>query len=79
MSDTEKALTLSQHSSVEKPLDVEKSETRSELSGSFVPDPKLERSAYRKLDWYVLPVVTMFYLLSFLVSPASKSESPKMC
>lgn len=28
----------------------------------------LERTVWRKLDIWILPVVTMFYLLSFLVS-----------
>lgn len=30
-------------------------------------DPDLERRAVRKLDYTLLPVMTMFYLLSFLV------------
>lgn len=29
----------------------------------------LERRALRKLDYAILPVMTMFYLLSFLVCP----------
>lgn len=28
----------------------------------------LEKNAVRKLDWAVLPLMTMYYLLSFLVS-----------
>lgn len=31
-------------------------------------DPALEKRIWRKLDLYILPVVTLFYLLSFLVS-----------
>ncbi|KAF8626447.1 hypothetical protein AX15_004872 [Amanita polypyramis BW_CC] len=29
-------------------------------------DAKLEKAVWRKLDWYILPVVAMFYFLSFL-------------
>ena len=29
--------------------------------------PVLEKRIWRKLDFYILPVVAMFYLLSFLV------------
>ncbi len=32
-----------------------------------VNDPALERRVWYKLDYYVLPVVAMIYLLSFLV------------
>ncbi|KAJ6610744.1 major facilitator superfamily domain-containing protein [Mycena sp. CBHHK59/15] len=31
-----------------------------------LPDHVLERSVWRKLDYWILPVITMFYLLSFL-------------
>lgn len=31
-------------------------------------DPVEERKAVRKLDYVLLPMMTMFYLLSFLVS-----------
>ena len=31
-------------------------------------DPTLEKTVWRKLDKWILPVVAMFYLLSFLVS-----------
>ena len=31
-------------------------------------DQRLEKVVWRKLDLYILPVVAMFYLLSFLVS-----------
>lgn len=37
------------------------------LSSTHV-DPAMEGRVWRKLDWRLLPVVTMFYLLSFLVS-----------
>ena len=30
-------------------------------------DPVLEKTIWRKLDFYILPVVAMFYFLSFLV------------
>ena len=32
-----------------------------------IADSDLERKAVRKLDYTILPVMTMFYLLSFLV------------
>lgn len=32
------------------------------------PDYTLEKVVWRKLDLWILPVVTMFYFLSFLVS-----------
>ena len=35
-------------------------------SGSF-NDPYLEKRVWRKLDIFILPVVAMFYFLSFLV------------
>lgn len=31
-------------------------------------DPAMEKKVWRKIDTYVLPIVAMFYLLSFLVS-----------
>ena len=34
-------------------------------------DTRLERVVWRKLDLFILPVVAMFYLLSFLVSVPS--------
>lgn len=36
---------------------------------SLVPsvDPAMEKVVWRKLDLYVLPMVALFYLLSFLV------------
>lgn len=34
---------------------------------SSIPDSVAEREAVRRLDWTILPVVTMFYLLSYLV------------
>lgn len=30
-------------------------------------DPLLQKTIWRKLDFYILPVVAMFYFLSFLV------------
>ncbi|KAJ7592019.1 major facilitator superfamily domain-containing protein [Mycena floridula] len=55
----------------EPKLDVEKdadksSEFSSGDSVSFTEDRALERRVWRKLDTYMLPVVTMFWLLSFL-------------
>lgn len=35
---------------------------------NFVVDSALDKRVWRKLDWYLLPLVAMFYLLSFLVS-----------
>ena len=37
-------------------------------------DERLERVVWRKLDCFILPVVAMFYLLSFLVSEPSLSR-----
>lgn len=34
----------------------------------IVEDPAMEKRVWRKIDMYVLPIVAMFYLLSFLVS-----------
>ena len=34
-------------------------------------DPAVERRVVRKLDVYILPIMTMFYLLSFLVRSRS--------
>ena len=31
-------------------------------------DPIEERRAVRKLDWCIIPIMSMFYFLSFLVS-----------
>ena len=31
-------------------------------------DPTEERRVVRKMDYYLIPMMTMFYLLSFLVS-----------
>ncbi|KAL4255545.1 MFS transporter superfamily protein [Pleurotus pulmonarius] len=42
--------------------------TTTHASSSSVHDPVLEKRVWRKLDLYVLPVVAMFYLLSFLLS-----------
>lgn len=35
---------------------------------SLALDPALEKIVWRKMDKWILPVVAMFYLLSFLVS-----------
>jgi hypothetical protein len=48
------------HSESEKSLDG--------LAGPPLVDDVLEKRVWRKLDLYVLPVVSMFYLLSFIVS-----------
>lgn len=40
--------------------------TRASAS-SFVYDPVLEKRIWRKFDLYFVPIVTMFYLLAFLV------------
>lgn len=54
------------------PEKVPNSEARSGASDRsetpLLVDDALERRVWRKLDWYVLPVVSMFYFLSFLVS-----------
>jgi hypothetical protein len=43
---------------------------------TVVVDSKAEMRAVRKLDYSILPIVSMFYLLSFLVrSPGSLQES----
>jgi len=48
--------------------DPEKLADTSSVGSSPAPvvDPVLERTVWRKLDRWILPVVTMFYLLSFL-------------
>lgn len=38
------------------------------LSALSRDDKRLEKVVWRKLDLFILPVVAMFYLLSFLVS-----------
>jgi len=35
---------------------------------SHVVNKDLERKAVRRIDWAILPVITIFYLLAFLVS-----------
>jgi hypothetical protein len=40
-------------------------------------DMELERKAVRKLDYTIIPLMAMFYLLSFLVS-ATRSVSNDM-
>jgi hypothetical protein len=53
----------------EKPHDG--SSELSTFSESSAPiDPTLERVVWRKMDMWLLPVVAMFYFLSFLVSRA---------
>jgi hypothetical protein len=37
-------------------------------------DLDLERKAVRRIDYTVLPIVTMFYLLSFLVSAPDRPQ-----
>lgn len=44
------------------------SEVSRESSPGPVHDPVMERRVWRKLDMWLLPVVTIFYLLNFLVS-----------
>lgn len=42
-------------------------------------DAALEKRVWRKLDVWILPVVTIFYLLSFLVSPSSNQQIKARC
>lgn len=44
--------------------------------GSTVFDPALERIVWRKMDKWVLPIVSMFYFLSFLVSTTAPQHVP---
>lgn len=60
---------VASNGSVDKHSDLEKHVDSSSLSSdSHIADPVLDRKVWRKLDSYLLPVVAMFYLLSFLVS-----------
>ena len=47
--------------------------SRESPSPAPVVDPALDKRVWRKLDLFILPVVTMFYLLSFLVSLVLRS------
>ncbi|KAF5377396.1 hypothetical protein D9757_009725 [Collybiopsis confluens] len=55
---------------MEKSEDIESGKTASVDSSSdfrrAVEDPAMEKRVWRKIDLYVLPIVAMFYLLSFL-------------
>ncbi|THU98827.1 MFS general substrate transporter [Dendrothele bispora CBS 962.96] len=42
------------------------SKSVSSVESEVVVDPEMEKKVWRKLDMYVLPIVAMFYLLSFL-------------
>jgi hypothetical protein len=53
------------HTDSEKYFDASSVNSR---TGIAVQDPALEKTVWRKLDKWILPVVAMFYLLSFLVS-----------
>ena len=52
-------LYLPTHSPSESPMKT--------VNPSSEHDPQLERQAVRKLDYTILPIMTIFYLLSFLV------------
>ncbi len=52
---------------VEKEHHVETASTNPSLEKVTDVDNILEKRAVRKLDWAILPVMTMYYLLSFLV------------
>ncbi|KIK65255.1 hypothetical protein GYMLUDRAFT_195081 [Collybiopsis luxurians FD-317 M1] len=55
---------------MEKSEDIESKDATSSIGSSpdfhVVEDPVMEKKVWRKIDLYVLPVVAMFYLLSFL-------------
>ncbi|KAF5364845.1 hypothetical protein D9757_011276 [Collybiopsis confluens] len=54
---------------MEKSEDIESGKASSVGSSSdlrMVEDPAMEKRVWRKIDFYVLPIVAMFYLLSFL-------------
>jgi len=53
-----------------KPIDPTAKPSPAVTSDALALDEQLEKKAVRKLDLTVLPVLTMFYLLSFLVSVA---------
>ena len=48
-------------------LEEEKYVDVSSVSSEMALDEALEKTVWRKLDVWILPVVAMFYLLSFLV------------
>ncbi|KAF5335882.1 hypothetical protein D9757_015139 [Collybiopsis confluens] len=53
---------------MEKSEDIESGKASSVGSSDLrmVEDPAMEKRVWRKIDFYVLPIVAMFYLLSFL-------------
>jgi len=40
----------------------------SSAEDALIDEKDMEKRVWRKLDFYVVPIVTMYYLLSFLVS-----------
>jgi len=62
----------SSSSDMEKHRDIVSSDiSRNELSPVPVANPKLEKRVWMKVDLWLLPFVTMFYFLSFLVRPST--------
>lgn len=49
-------------------IDTEKHATSTDVSSSTEENAILDKIVWRKLDIWILPVLSMFYLLSFLVS-----------
>ncbi|KAF5337619.1 hypothetical protein D9758_014928 [Tetrapyrgos nigripes] len=51
---------------LEKRTESHDTKSVSSAESEIVVDPEMEKKVWRKLDIYVLPIVAMFYLLSFL-------------
>jgi len=60
---------MQKYSSCEKvnPVGLANDSSRDSLKAVVKEDPVMDRRVWRKLDLYILPVVAMFYFLSFLV------------
>ncbi|KIK65241.1 hypothetical protein GYMLUDRAFT_39605 [Collybiopsis luxurians FD-317 M1] len=56
----------SAQSSTHEKEDLEKSTSSSAEGHEVLDNPEMDRRVWRKLDWYIIPTVTMFSLLSFL-------------
>jgi len=65
-------MSSSGNSDIEKHSDHD-SKSVSSSEPEVAVDPEMEKKVWRKLDMYVLPIVAMFYLLSFLVGILSSA------
>jgi len=57
-------------------LDTEKASSGEKDTSMESVDEAEIRAAVRKLDWTILPIMTMFYFLSFLVRRIFKHDPP---